>query len=219
MYYLYAIGIESALTPPYNGCYIGVTKDLDRRWSSHMKSAYTIGHFIRKHHLVQSKHMIIIFKGTEEECFDLEALYRPSPMMGLNEAIGGHGGYTTYTEERNLKISQALKGKPKKKEHVKKMQKTLIEKGVRKGAKNPRAKKWMLTSPTGVVYNIHGNLTETCKTFNLLESALRHNKNLKVPEPNLNGYGGYRAKSKESLKMRLNTTGWCLKEVAQAQEV
>ena len=215
MYYLYAIGTEDMLQPPYDRCYVGVTNNIDLRWKTHSRSLYTVGKFIRNYSLIQHQHMIVLFEGNEEECFDFESAYRPLPMMGLNEAVGGLGGYTSYTEDRSRKISEKHKGKPKPKDQVEKMRNTLIEKGTRKGEKNSQAKKWDLTSPTGMIYTINGNLSETCKRLNLLESALRYNKNTWVPNPNLNGYGGYRAKSKESFEMRMNTIGWCLKETTK----
>ena len=219
MFYVYAIGTEDMLVPPYSRCYIGVTKDLKYRWSRHKISPYNVGEFIREHKLEPQKHMIVIFEGEQEDCYDIESKYRPFPMIGLNEASGGCGGSTIYTEERNKKISKKLKGRSKPKEQVEKQRAALLENGTHKGEKNSNAKVWILTSPSGFTYDITGNLSETCKKLNLLESSLRYNKNNQVPEPDMKGYGGYRAKSKESLEMRLNTTGWCLKEVAKAREV
>jgi hypothetical protein len=213
MYYLYAIGTKKMLVPPYDCCYVGVTNNLDKRWSRHKYSKYTVGQFIREKNLTLDENMIVLYEGDEEECFDLEAAYRPLPYIGLNEASGGRGGHTIYTDKRARKISEAHKGVKKSEEHVENMRKALVESGVRKGARNSRAKKWSLTSPDGMIYTIHGNLTETCQRLNLLESALRYNKGRAVPEPNMNGYGGFRAKSKESLEMRMNTTGWTLAEV------
>jgi hypothetical protein len=219
MYYVYAIGLEYMLLPPYNNCYIGVTNDVNLRWKRHEVSKYTVGQFIRSSNLEQSRHMVIIFEGSANQCFDEEARYRPYPMMGLNEASGGRGGHSSYNVERNEKISRAMRGKTKSKDHVEKISKTIIESGSRKGKKNGMAKKWVLTSPDGIVYNIHGSLTETCKNLNLLESALRYSKGALVPEPSVNGHGGYRAKTKESFEMRTNTTGWCLKKAPTAKEV
>lgn len=214
MYYLYAIGTESMLLPPYEYCYVGVTNNLDRRWINHTTSSYTVGKFIRKHNLVKDKNMIVIFEGDEEKCFDLEAEYRPLPMIGLNEASGGRGGYTSYSEQRNNKISNSHKGKKKPADQVEKMRATILKNG-RAGAKNGRAKKWTLISPSKEIYDIEGDLSETCRKYNILESTMRYYKNEVVPTPNNNGYGGYRAKSKESFEMRINTTGWSLMEVSK----
>jgi predicted GIY-YIG superfamily endonuclease len=213
-YFVYVIGLKEDFSDPYHNCYVGVTKDLLRRWDEHLKSKYTVGKFINYFDLKFEENMIEIFKGTKEQCFALENKLRPRPFMGLNEAVGGFGEYTSCYDnsERNNKISQALKGVSKTAEHTEKMRKTIVERGIHRGSKNTKAKKWVLTNPDGMIYYIHGNLNETCNSLNLLCSTLRYYKNQVVPEVNTNVYGGYRAKSEESFKMRMNTTGWALSE-------
>jgi predicted GIY-YIG superfamily endonuclease len=220
MYYVYVIGLKEDLITPYHNCYIGVTIDLEKRWSSHIKSKYTVGKFIRYFNLKFQENMIVIHKGSKNRSFELEKSLRPRPFMGLNEAAGGNGGDTgvyvsppkeSYTKERAEKISRAHKGKVKSKEHIRNM----IENRDVSGKKNGRAKRWLLTSPNNTVYNAHGNLASVCKELGLLESCLRYYKELTVPEPAMKeSYGGYRAKTKESLEMRKNTTGWILREVS-----
>ena len=215
MSYVYVIGLKEDLCPPYHNCYIGVTKDLERRWNEHLKSKRTVGKFIRHFNLSISENMIIIFEESTEQCFMLENQLRPRPFMGLNEAAGGLGGDTGQynNKDRNNKISNALKKHKKTEDHIENMRKTLIKNETRKGSKNNRAKKWVLTNPEGVIYYIHGDLHEKCKSFNILTTALRYYRNQVVPSVNNNGYGGYRAKTEESLKLRNNTTGWSLCEV------
>lgn len=209
MPYVYAIGKTEELIPPYKNCYIGVTDDLDRRWDYHVRSEYTVGKYIRKHNL-KRENMISIFETDKDECFEIEKMLRYKPSMGLNEATGGKGGYTSYTKERNEKISKAHKGKTLGENHKKKI--SIAKKGKSAGKKNNRAKKWILTSPSGVVYNIHGNLHEVCESLNLLTATLRYYVNSAVPEVASVKIGGFREKNEKSKDLRMNTTGWSLFE-------
>jgi hypothetical protein len=158
--------------------------------------------------------MKIIFSGSEDECFALEAKMRPVPYMGLNIAVGGRGGYTTYTPERNKKISETNKGKIRTPEHCKALSESL-KNGARKGKKNSQAKKWLLISPTNEEFVIEGNLFPFCEERKLLTNTLRWYINSIVPEISPK----YRQKSEESLIMRRNTTGWSLKELDKSWEV
>lgn len=201
-HHVYTIGeLEEA---PYINSYVGVTNNPNQRWKSHLKSPYRIGHTIRKRGW-SSDQMRIIFSGTREDCFKLEKSLRSEPGIGLNEAVGGYGGYTKYTAERNAKASAALKGRKN----------TWIHKGTFANRdyytnKNPNAKMWILTAPNGVVTHLHGNLSSFLKENDLAYSVLMRNQGQEVPAPNMSGYGGYRAKSETSLRQRLNTTGWKL---------
>lgn len=207
--YVYAIGKKENLIPPYKDCYIGVTDCLDQRWSGHICSKYTVGKYIRKHDLTR-ENMIVIVETNKDKCFEIEKMLRYKPSMGLNEAVGGKGGYTSYSEKRNKKISDANKGKVFSEEHKKKI--SASKKGQSAGKKNNKAKKWLLTSPNGKVYNIHGNLYEVCEKLDLLPSALRYYRNNPVPELTTGKYGGFRAKNEKSKELRMNTTGWILFE-------
>lgn len=213
--------MKEDLKEPYHNCYVGVTKNCNGRWNRHKKSKYNVGKFIRFFDLSFYENMVVIFEGSKYECFELEKKLRPRPFIGLNEASGGHGGDTgnykappksAYTAERARKISESLCGRKKTEEHSENISKSLMSNGTRKGNKNPRAKKWTLISPNGVIHSIHGNLSETCKSLNLLESTLRYNKNTVVPEPVSNSYGGFRAKNEKSKELRMNTIGWVLYE-------
>lgn len=210
MYCVYAIGRKEDLVEPYDNCYIGVTNDTFRRWKAHSCSRFTVGRYIRDNDLVFENNMIILHQGDEEVCFEMEEFFRPVQYMGLNEASGGHGGRTTYSEERNLKISQALKGKIKSKEHIKKM---MANREKLFADKNPNAKKWKLVDPFGDNYIIEGTLTNFCNQKQILESCLRRYLGKKVEEPNASGYGGFRAKNEKSRVLRENTTGWSLERI------
>jgi hypothetical protein len=216
-YYVYAIGFKNDLIYPYKNCYVGVTKDLKERWKSHTKSKYTVGNFIRTYDLSIEDNMIVLYEGSSEECFDIEEKYRPLPFMGLNEASGGCGGYTSYSQERNVKISKANKGRIKTSEEIEKMSKS--KKGQHSGAKNPMSKKWMIKDPYENVYIIEGTLATFCNDNNILESCLRQYKNKIVPKPNYNGYGGYRIKNSTSKNLRENTIGWSLYEMKKEGKV
>lgn len=204
-YIVYAIGLKEDLIPPYDKCYIGVTNKPERRWKVHCKSEYTVGKFIRKNSLTYENNMIIIFYGTSDECFAKELELRPLEFMGLNEASGGHGGKTVYTNGRNEKISKALKGRK-----VTWMSKVVESRGSYVGCKNPRAKKWLIINPAGKEYIIHGNLQKFCENNNILNTVLYNNKGSVVPSPNYGGYGGYRPKSEDLKLKRENTSGWML---------
>lgn len=207
-YFLYAIGKKEELYEPFDNCYIGVTNKLEGRWRSHLKSKYTVGDYIRRHNLSFTENMIVIFVGSAEDCFNKEKEYRPITNMGLNEAIGGHGGYTQYSNDRNSLISQKLKGR--KIEWKDKISDTRKESGIAKGHSNPNAKKWVLTSPDGIDIMIHGNLNEVCEKHGILVSCLTRYIGSEVPPISTNGFGGYRAKSETSEKLRKNSTGWKL---------
>lgn len=188
-------------------CYIGVTKSPNRRWKEHQRSSYCVGNYIRKNNLTYKENFHIIYQGNKKDCYDLENKYRPVNYMGLNEASGGNGGYTSYSKERNLKISLAMKEIRKNKKWGPKELRNMSL------YNNPRAKEWEIISPEGKVFNIKGTLSLFCKENLLLETCLRYYKNGQVPKTNLKGYGGYRAKNTTSDFLRNNTTGWTLKEV------
>lgn len=207
-YFVYAIGKKENLIEPFDMCYIGVTNKLENRWKAHTKSKYTVGQYIKTNKLSFHENMIVLFIGTAEECFEKEHKFRPISGMGLNEAAGGLGGYTKYTDDRNQLISSRLKGR--KIEWKDKVSNTRKIEGIAKGKKNPNAKKWLLTSPDGRDIIAHGNLFEVCNDNQLLQSCLMRYLNSEVPPIATNGFGGYRAKNEISEKLRKNTTGWKL---------
>jgi len=210
-YFVYVIGKTEELSD-INKCYVGVTNNLKQRWYFHTRSKYRVGCFIRKHNLCYEENMKVIFMGEEHECFAKESELRPEPNTGLNEAAGGQGGFTSYTEQRNKKISDKMK--TRKITWRDKISATIRESGDRKGSKNNRAKKWVLKSPEGKEFFLHGNVSATCESLNLSAGVLRIHMNNIVPAPNIgSNYGGYRILSADSHNRRLNTTGWCLMEV------
>lgn len=214
-WFVYVIGLEEDFDGKYNNCYIGVTVDPARRWKNHEKSNFTVGRFIRTFELTYEKNMIILFSGTDKECFDLEAKMRPVAFIGLNEASGGKGGYTVYTEERNNKISKALTGKSKTEEHIQKIMSTREKLKTHSGKRNPSAKKWRFTSPTDETFIVEGTFQQFCNEHKLLASCLRYYKGKNVPYLETNKYGGYRKKSDVSFELRSNTSGWKLEEVTE----
>lgn len=210
-YFVYVIGKKEDMVEPYTKCYIGVTKDLIRRWNSHKKSNYTVGEYIRTHNLTQDN-MSVIFHGTEEECFNMENKLRPYPLMGLNEAVGGGGGFTSYTLERNEKISKAMKNRNMT--WGDKVSISRKEKKIAAGSNNVRAKRWKLTDPIGNVYIVDGNLNKFCEDNKILAACLRTNLGTIIP-PIKVGYGGFRALSDEHRHLRENTSGWSLEKIGE----
>lgn len=207
-YFVYAIGKEEDLISPYSNCYIGVTNFLEKRWKYHSKSRYTVGKYIREYGLTFETNMIVIHMGSSEECFKIENEMRPLPFIGLNEAAGGHGGSTVYSDVRNKLVSEKLKNRDIL--WADKISKTRIERSVAKGIKNPRAKIWELTSPDGNVIICQGNLQSVCDKNMILLSCLKRYLGSVVPDIDTNGYGGYRAKNEISKQLRLNSVGWKL---------
>jgi hypothetical protein len=123
--------------------------------------------------------------------------------------MGGFGGTTKITNERNKKISDKLKGVPKSEEHKRKLSESRRDKGISKGSNNPNAKKWLLISPKGDKIIVEGSFDKFCRENKILSSSLRYYKGTQVP-PLSTGMGGFRAKSDESKKFRENTVGWKL---------
>lgn len=208
MYFVYAIGKN--LTEPYSDCYIGVTNNIKLRWYHHTRSKYIVGKYIRKHHLQFQEHMKILYSGTENECFRLEETLRPNPYMGLNEAIGGKGGYSSYSAERNSKISMALTGIVKTVTQRNNI--SIGKKNTQMGNTNPNAKHWKITSPIGTEFIIDGTLQRFCNEHQLLSSTLRYHTGIVVPDLT-SKRGGYRPKTQQSHKYRINTIGWKLEEL------
>lgn len=194
-HHVYVIG-ETLEDPPYLHSYVGVSKELPARWGRHIKDDFYVGRSIRKHGWTIDN-MRIIFSGSADECYALEKSLRPKSGIGLNESAGGRGGHNVSTIDRNTKISLSTKGKPKPSV---------------KGSKNAKAKKWNLRAPDGTRHSLHGSFSTFCDEHDLLYPALIRHRGTVVPEPNFSGYGGFRSKNENSLRRRLNTTGWILED-------
>ena len=193
-------------------CYVGVTCDLRRRFKQHSKSKYTIGKTIRHYKWTFDDNVKVIFSGPSNECYFLEHQLRPNSFIGLNEASGGEGGFTSYTATRSAKISKANKGVPKSIEHRKKLSLAAKEK-LSGGTKNPNQREWKISDKNGKLYIVDGSLRNFCDQNNIQLSILRKHIGSAVPQPKLIGYGGFRASKKCSLEKRLNTVGWKILEM------
>ncbi len=206
MCYVYAIGnTNDLINKEFENCYIGVAKDVEFRWNSHTKSKYTVGIAIRDNLWTFEKNCCVVFEGSAEDCFIEENRFRPFPLMGLNEASGGRGGYTAYTEDRAKKISIKLKGRIKSPQERANM--SAGQKGVGVGEKNPNARKWIVTDPKGVEYRLIGNLQPWCVEMNISWTSLRGNLGTTVgPISEM-----YRDKGNILFRnRRSNTIGWKL---------
>lgn len=208
MCYVYAIGLTENLKFPWDNCYIGVTNNIEKRWKRHATSKYTVGDFIRKNNLTLEKNMVIIVRGLDDYCFKLESLLRPLSNTGLNEAAGGKGGFTSYTEVRNKKISKALKGR--KCDWGYKSSATKKASGVAKGKNNSQAKKWKILDPLGNETIIEGSFLGFCKENNIMGNVMVKHIGKSVPAPATNGYGGFRPINDEQKQRRENTIGWTI---------
>jgi hypothetical protein len=206
--YVYAIGFQQdLLDQAYQNCYIGVTVNPEKRFKDHSKSGYTVCQYIQENHWTYENNMQILYTGNAEECYNLEEMYRPMPLIGLNEAAGGHGGHTSYSKERNAKISKALTGR--KMSWGKKVSDTKKANGSSKGHKNSMAKTWKFVDPSGVCYVIVGNYQEFCEEQNISHAALRRVISTPLGEisPKFRDHG-----NENSRKKRINSTGWTLFE-------
>ena len=185
-------------------CYIGVALDPAVRWKQHYTGG-RLSELLKENNWSYETNMKIIFEGTVEECFAKELELRPFPNMGLNIASGGHGGYTSYTKDRNKKISNALNGRSMT--WGNKVSETKKQQGTHAGSKNVKAKIWILLDPNGKEYRLHGNLFTFCEEHNLSHNALRNNIGNKVGEisPKFRDYGNPKIRER-----RLNTMGWTL---------
>jgi len=207
-YFVYVIGLN--LKEPYTNCYIGVTNNPELRFKTHARSSTKVGKYIRENNLNFEENFRVIFEGTSSDCFLIEEEMRPFPNMGLNVATGGCGGYTNYSDERNSKISDAMKGRTIT--WGDKVSETKKKNGTHKGCKNPMSKKWYLTSPDGKCYDASGKLAQLCEDLEITPTVLRKNLGKTVEAPKKGGYGGFRPKSEKERKFRMNTTGWKLSE-------
>jgi len=208
MCFVYAIGsIHNLNNKKYDECYIGVTKDLLRRWKYHTTSGYSVSRAIKKYKWIFEENMRCIYSGETELCFDIESSLRPFPFMGLNEASGGKGGKTNYSPERGRKISDALRGRVRSEEHRKNISSS--KKGTFSGMKNPKAKIWKLVDPDGKETIILGNLQDHCDKLGLCWSVLKKKLGTVVGEisPKFRDNGDITIRVK-----REKTIGWKLLE-------
>ena len=209
MYYVYAICLSTDLKDPWLGCYVGVTKDLKKRWLLHTKSKYTVGNFIRSNLLTFEQNVIIIASGSEDECFEIEESLRPLPFIGLNEAPGGRGGNTgAYTDDRNKKISLKMRGRQIT--WADKVSQTRKSKAVSAGKNNPNAKVWKILDPHNTEHIVEGSFVAFCKQHNIMGNVMMKHLGIRVPAPSFDGYGGFRPKSDDHALLRQNTTGWMI---------
>lgn len=212
-YFVYIIGKNLEEEYPYMTSYVGVTNDPKNRWKGHSRSKHKIGKILREYGFTYENNMKIIFMGDPSQCYKMENTLRPEPNIGLNVAVGGHSGYTSYSKERNLKISKSLMGRPNTWGHKSGLARKLS--GLSVGSNNGMAKKWLLTTPEGNLIEVHGNIQDTCKHLNILWASLMKNKSNIVPDIVTGKKGGFRAKSPEHLTMRKNTVGWKLEQIGE----
>ena len=117
----------------------------------------------------------------------------------------------THTEAVRKIISNTHKDVPKSKSHIDNIRKTMSD-GRQKGANNAHAKKWILTTPSDEIIEIHGSLHETCKKLNINAPFLVRHLNKRVPYIKWRG-GKHGAPGTEAYKIRMNTVGFKLEKV------
>lgn len=100
--FVYWLFDETCTVPEESG-YVGVTCRLEARIAAHRKK-------------IPAFKFLILFSGTREECFAVEARFRPQHSIGWNNAAGGRNGYGRgdfYSEKTREKIAKAKIGKPR----------------------------------------------------------------------------------------------------------
>lgn len=202
MCYVYAIGNSF---DNLDDCYIGVALDTKKRWMGHTRKQARLSSMIKTNNWSYELNMKVIFEGSVEECFSKEVELRPFPHIGLNIASGGCGGYTSYSTERNSKISKAHLNRDMT--WGNKVSETRIKNGIAKGDKNPRALKWKLIDPNGNEIFLHGDFHSYCEENNLTWSVLKSNEGKPVGEIS----SKFRDKGDVKIReKRVNTIGWTL---------
>lgn len=200
--YVYVIGKE---TNPTGNTYVGVSYNPQNRFLEHSKSnEYFVGRAIRKHQLTYSENCRVIFEGSANDCFALEKELRPTRNIGWNVSEGGR----ILSEQRNEKISRCFKGRVPPWMH--KVHEARKRNGTDPvGARNGRAKSWLLISPDGSRYDIRGELDKICEQLELTVTVLRGLRGTTVPEPNRHN-STYKRMTQQQKQFRENTTGWLL---------
>jgi len=100
MTYVYWIYNESCLTIENDG-YVGVTRDVDRRFKAHQHKNDNIPNDVK---------IKVVYEGTRKECFEYELLLRPTVKIGWNLAIGGSHGWKigfSHSEKTKKKMEDA----------------------------------------------------------------------------------------------------------------
>lgn len=122
--------------------------------------------------------------------------------------------YKFKTKEYKEKMSKLTSGEKNGmfgKHHTKKSKKkqsnTIAIKGSYSGKNNPRAKNWLLISPSGEKNYLRGNLEDFCKNNNLMMCKLKYFLNNTVDVSKNKIF------HKRFMKKLLNTVGWSLHAV------
>lgn len=91
-YYLYWYHLKTH-SDPYTEGYIGVTKDINRRYNEHMRNSNKLkNHFYNALDCYGKENVLLTvlhIVSDEREVYDLESIYRPDPNTGWNFAAGG----------------------------------------------------------------------------------------------------------------------------------
>ena len=115
MYYLYQIkykGTDTLLTEGY----IGVTKNIKKRWRQHRRDADGIRSTAKVHQLMYTEgrdkfEIVELFSGTKEEMYAKELELRPVDNVGWNVLPGG-GKFPG--QKKGFKLSDVAKAKMSK---------------------------------------------------------------------------------------------------------
>jgi len=200
--------------------YIGQTvQSLNKRISQHINSSLNVldnvyfHNAIRKYGKENFEWLVVAKCSSKKELNSIEIKMIEecnSFNKGYNLALGGisNTGYK-YTEEQKRKNSEIRKGKKRTEEIKKKISeaqkgekgfwygKHLTEKTKNKiskatmGNKNPKAKKYIITTPEGKEIFVHG-IVDFCRNYK--EEKLHHQNLIKVAQGKYNYYKKYKCK-------------------------
>ena len=98
-------------TDVYKEGYIGVSNNPSRRFYEHRNSNYNpiLEDALKSY--ADDVNITILFTGSDEECYSLEKIYRPTECIGWNIAIGGNRPPSSkpgwhHTEQAKKKIAE-----------------------------------------------------------------------------------------------------------------
>lgn len=103
------------ITSPSGKAYVGITKDVQKRWGEHSHSQYAVGNAIRKYGDAMRYEVLATVESWEEVCAmeeDFIVSYNTKTPNGYNLTDGGDGSFGyKHTDETRAKISKAHTGK------------------------------------------------------------------------------------------------------------
>lgn len=155
--------------------YIGVTNNPKERLLGHKAKCLNVNKHLFNAFQKYGNDVVmtILWEGSEDECYKMEAQYRPLKDIGWNILVGGnHPPYRVgwrHLQAVKEKISVSRKGKLKGDKHP--HWKKIFSDQTRKRMSESFSKEWIVINPHGEKIHIK-NLTKFCDQNNLAQSAM-----------------------------------------------